>query len=150
NRLCVALNYQGSSRLIEPYSLRRTRDGNIVLHAFNADKGEHRSYRADRIEGASVTGRTFVPRYEVELTPNGPLAIRPTPTRGGAASVVGARGPRRARRSAISSGPTYVYECSHCGKRFSRKKRTSKLNPHKDKNGYPCAGRSAHLVDTRY
>src|SRR5690606_36518764 len=39
NRLCVALNYQGSSRLIEPYSLRRTRDGNIVLHAFNADKG---------------------------------------------------------------------------------------------------------------
>jgi len=73
NRLCVALNYQGSSRLIEPYSLRRTRDGNIVLHAFNADKGEHRSYRADRIEGASVTDRTFVPRYEVELTPTGPL-----------------------------------------------------------------------------
>ena len=32
-RSCVDLAYQGSVRKIEPYSLRRTRDGNIVLHA---------------------------------------------------------------------------------------------------------------------
>lgn len=31
NRLCVDLAYQGSRRLIEPYSLRRTRDGNLLL-----------------------------------------------------------------------------------------------------------------------
>ena len=37
NRLCVDLEYQGSVRRIEPYSLRRTRDGNIVLHATSPD-----------------------------------------------------------------------------------------------------------------
>jgi hypothetical protein len=30
NHLCVELAYGGSRRLIEPYSLRRTRDGNII------------------------------------------------------------------------------------------------------------------------
>jgi len=150
NRLCVALSYQRSTRLIEPYSLRRTREGNIILHAFNVDKGAHRSYRADRIESVSVTDRKFVARYEVELTPSGPLTIRPTSTRGGPASFGGLARPRRARRSGFSSGPTYVYECSYCGKHFNRKKQTSTLNPHKDKNGYPCAGRYAHWVDTRY
>ncbi len=75
NRMCVALDYQGATRLIEPYSLRRTREGNIILHAFNVDKDQHRSYRVDRIEGVRVTDRTFVPRYEVELMPSGPVII---------------------------------------------------------------------------
>jgi predicted nucleotidyltransferase component of viral defense system len=75
NRLCVELGYQGSTRLIEPYSLRRTSEGNIVLHAFNLDKGEHRGYRVDRITGARATNKTFVPRYAVELTPSGPVSV---------------------------------------------------------------------------
>lgn len=49
NRLLVELRYQGSTRRIEPYSLRRTQDGNIILHAHNLDRNEHRSYRVDRI-----------------------------------------------------------------------------------------------------
>jgi hypothetical protein len=39
NHLCVELDYQGSTRLIEPYSLRRTRDGYFPLHALRADTG---------------------------------------------------------------------------------------------------------------
>ena len=81
NRLCVELLYQGSSRLIEPYSLRRTRDGNVILHAHNRDKDAHRSYRLDRIERASVTSESFVPRFAIELTPSGPVEIPPTVTR---------------------------------------------------------------------
>ncbi len=73
NRLCVELDYQGSNRCIEPYSLRRTRYGNIILHAHNIDKNEHCSYRVDRIRGARVTGQTFTPRFEVELTPKARL-----------------------------------------------------------------------------
>ena len=61
NRLCVDLEYQGSVRRIEPYSLRRTRDGNIVLYATRASDGEHRSYRIDRIPGARATGRASLP-----------------------------------------------------------------------------------------
>jgi len=49
NRLCVDLNYQGSTRRIELYSLRRTKDDNIVLHAWNINSDAHRSYRIDRI-----------------------------------------------------------------------------------------------------
>lgn len=75
NRLLVELRYQGSTRRIEPYSLRRTQDGNIVLHAHNLDKDEHRSYRVDRIEGARTINQTFVPRHAIELTPTGPVVV---------------------------------------------------------------------------
>lgn len=81
NHLCVDLEYLGSVRRIEPYSLRRTRDGNIVLHAIRASDGGHRSYRIDRIQGAQTTGQSFIPRYEVELSPEGPAVIPPTKTR---------------------------------------------------------------------
>lgn len=74
NHLCVELAYGGSRRLIEPYSLRRTRDGNIILHAVKHDTGEDRSYRVDRMEGASTTRVPFVPRYAVDLTPSARLS----------------------------------------------------------------------------
>lgn len=161
NRLCVELQYQGSMRRIEPYSLRRTTEGNIILHAHNIDKDEHRSYRVDRIQGARVTNQAFTPRFAIELTPQGPIAIAPTTTGDGRSSVRAAgigRVPRihkpqrsRAVRGfSFSGGPTYVYECSYCGKRFNRKTQTSALNPHKDKSGYPCAGRYGHWIDTKY
>ncbi|MDR2000488.1 MAG: nucleotidyl transferase AbiEii/AbiGii toxin family protein [Zoogloeaceae bacterium] len=73
NLLLVELDYEGSTRRIEPYSLRRTKAGNIVLHAFDVDKNDHRSYRVDRIQGARVTNATFTPRYAVELRPQGPV-----------------------------------------------------------------------------
>ena len=72
NHLCVDLEYRESVRRIEPYSLRRTQDGNIVLHAIRASDGGHRSYRIDRIQGAQTTGQSFIPRYVVELSPEGP------------------------------------------------------------------------------
>ena len=78
NRLCVDLEYQGRTRRIEPYSLRRTSDGNIILHAWDIDSDGHRSYRVDHIQGARTTDRVFTPRYAVELTPSGPVAIPPT------------------------------------------------------------------------
>lgn len=145
NRLCVELDYQGSTRRIEPYSLRRTRAGDIILHAHNIERDAHRSYRVDRIQGARVTARSFTPRFAVELMPSGPVHIAPTATR-----TQVRRAPRARRSSGFADGPTYIYECSYCGKRFNRKKQTSTLNPHKDKSGYPCAGRYAHWVDTRY
>ena len=87
NLLCVDLRYQGSTRRIEPYSLRRTKEGNIILHAHNLNKNEHRSYRIDRIQGAQVTNQTFKPRFAIELTPTGPLAITPTVNQGISRSI---------------------------------------------------------------
>ena len=159
NRLCVELDYQGSTRLIEPYSLRRTQEGNVILHAHNVDRDEHRSYRVDRIQGARVTGKTFTPRFEIELIPTGPVVIAQTATREPAGSMLSPRSSARLRHSRRAltsrsfnslSGPTYVYECSACGKRFNRRKQTAVLNPHKDKSGYPCLGGYAQWIDTRY
>ena len=159
NRLCVELAYQGSTRQIEPYSLRRTKEGNVILHAHNVDKDEHRGYRVDRIQGARVTDQTFTPRFEIELTSTGPVVIEQTATREPAGSMPSPGSSARLRHSRRAltsrsfnslSGPTYVYECSACGKRFNRRKQTAVLNSHKDKNGYPCLGRYAQWIDTRY
>ena len=153
NHLCVDLEYQGSVGRIEPYSLRRTRDGNIVLHATRASDGEHRSYRIDRIQGARATRQSFIPRFAVELRPQGPPVIPPTATRAESSSRLSRpkhASPRRSRPAAWLSGPRYIYQCPYCGKRFTRKKSTSRLNPHKNQFGYPCSGRTAFLVDTRY
>jgi predicted nucleotidyltransferase component of viral defense system len=69
NHLLVDLGYGGTIRTIEPYSLRRTRAGNLVLHAIRADNGEHRAYRVDRIQSARATNRAFLPRYAIEFSP---------------------------------------------------------------------------------
>lgn len=78
NRLCVNLAYHGTRRLIEPYSLRRTRQGNLLLFAVRHNTGEDRCYRVDRIEAAEVTEEPFTPTYAVELTPSGPISEPPT------------------------------------------------------------------------
>ncbi len=67
NHLLVELGYGGSVRTIEPYSLRSTRAGNLVMHAIRADSGEHRSYRVDRIQSARATNQTFSPKYAIEF-----------------------------------------------------------------------------------
>jgi hypothetical protein len=153
NRLCVELDYideQGrrSTRIIEPYSLRRTLAGNIVLHAVRVDNNLHRSYRADRILSARATEQTFIPRYAVELTPSGPL-IAPSSVR---ASAFAAPRQSRSRRRAAGwqSGPIYIYECGLCGKKFERKTHNSTLRPHKDRSGWPCSGRWGVFVDTKW
>ena len=142
NRLCVDLAYHGSMRRIEPYSLRRTQEGNVILHAHNRHKNAHRSYRLDRIQGARVTNETFNPRYAIELAPSGPGTTPPTARR----SLPVRSSPRGTR----ATGLTHVYQCGYCGKRFYRKTRARRLNKHKDKTGYPCPGRTAYYVDTRY
>lgn len=71
NRLKVEIDYRAEDgrwgpRVVEPYSLRRTRDGNLMLFVVN-DRGQLRSYRLDRIRGVRPTNQPFVPRYFVEF-----------------------------------------------------------------------------------
>jgi predicted nucleotidyltransferase component of viral defense system len=74
NRLLVELRYQGSTRLIEPYALRRSKAGNLLVYAIKISTGEVRAYRIDRIEGVRVTETPFRPRYAIELSV--PLPVR--------------------------------------------------------------------------
>ena len=107
NHLCVELGYNGEVREIEPYSLRRTRDGSLLLYGVRVADGEIRSYRVDRITSVSVMSTPFRPRYRVELTATGSLAAPPVVPRPRRGSVSGRaalprRGqggsPRRGRR----------------------------------------------------
>lgn len=155
NRLRVEIEYtklngERTERRIEPYSLRRSRAGDVLLHAFDDYRQAMRSYRIERISGARATGEPFTPRYEVELTPTGALPIRDNPTTERRPRSYGVAAPRRRAPSQLATGPTYIYECTLCGKRFRRKTQSSQLNQHKDKSGYPCAGRNGYLVDVKY
>ncbi len=76
NLLCVDLDYQGHTSRIEPYSLRRTEKGNIVLTAYDVDKKEHHNYFINGIHGARVTGQVFSPRFAIELTPSAQSLFR--------------------------------------------------------------------------
>lgn len=155
NRLCVDLGYKGETRRIEPYSLRRTGEGNILLMAVRSVDGELRGYRADRIESASVTNHVFAPRYAVELAAQD-LVVQPLPSRPRtaqadpwASSRPGVRRPAAARTRSTGS-ITYVFQCGVCGKKLRHSKRDGQLNAHKAPGGYPCSGRRGFLVDTLY
>jgi len=78
NHLCVELGYDRSVRIIEPYSLRQTKDGNLILHAIKVEAGEPRTYRVNRIENIKVTTRTFKPRYDIEFSQTGDIHGKPT------------------------------------------------------------------------
>jgi hypothetical protein len=67
NRLIIDLGYAGRTRLVEPYSYRRSRAGDLLLYGWNVTEGGVRAYRADRITGVRVTDRPFAPRYAVEF-----------------------------------------------------------------------------------
>ncbi len=134
NHLCVELVYQGKSRIIEPYSLRRTREGNLLLHALRADSHEHRSYRVDRIAGVSVTNRPFSPVYLVEFAQTGSIVAPQSAPR--------TPSPRRS----VLRTARYVVECSVCGKRFYRSTPDRKLRSHKDRNGFACSGKTGYPV----
>lgn len=71
NRLKVDIDYRARDgrwgpRRVEPYSLRHTLDGNLILFVVN-DYGELRSYRLDRIASIRPTTETFTPSYQVEF-----------------------------------------------------------------------------------
>ena len=148
NRLCVELDYvdekgNRGNRIIEPYSIRRTQAGDIVLHALRADGGEHRSYRIDRIRRARATKQSFTPRYAIELTPMGPISAPPVSY---SPRITEFKPPSRI---ATRTGPIYVYQCGTCGRRFEHSKRDATLSVHKGNNGRPCAGRHGIWVETK-
>jgi len=79
NRLCVQIKYSDNQwRLIEPYSLRKTSEDNLLLYAVKHETGEIRSYRVDRILGTRTTNKSFIPSYEIELTSGTPVHYQAT------------------------------------------------------------------------
>ncbi len=166
NRLCVDIDYDPLTglrgvRRVEPYSLRRTADGEIILHVEKFDTRQHRTYRVDRIRGVEVSSETFTPRHDIELSPDQAVRIPDSIRSFGPSSAPAVSRPQVARRNSqgsssrrkpgtSSTGPVYVFECTSCGKRFRRNSHDGTLNDHKNKQGYPCYGRVGRYVETKH
>jgi len=161
NRLCVELEYRDEggrvgTRTIEPYSLRRTKTGDLLLYAVRTQDGQDRSYRVDRILAARATQRTFAPRYAVELNATGPTRApelaRARSSRASSPSALTGGAPTHRRKAARTSRPLgrarYVFQCPYCQKKFERLQYEAALNPHKTKDGYPCPSRIGYYVTT--
>lgn len=134
NRLCVELGYKGTRRIIEPYSLRRTRAGNLILCAVRVNNGEDRAYRVDRIESVRLTNRTFSPKYRIEFTTSGQLSVPRYENR----SVYRPAAPTDVYRV---PGVYHVVKCNVCGRLFYRHSASPMLNEHKRRGGGPrCLG----------
>ena len=165
NRLLVEIDYrdkQGkqSARVVEPYSLRRSQAGDVLLMAVRSDNGESRSYLVDSILGVRATQTSFTPRFPIELTPSGPQSIPQTTSLGSGGSfgvrstpVIRRSSGRTPRSSSVAraTGPTYVFKCSACGKSFNKKTYDGTLNKHKNnRTGYECSGAFGTYVRTKY
>lgn len=144
NHLLVELVYDGTTRLIEPYSLRRTRAGNLILHAERADGRGHRSYRVERIQGLRTTTMPFRPRFPIEFSSRGPLYAPPQYR-----TLVPPAG-RTSRPRTSTTSREYLYECSRCDRQFAHTRRNATLRAHKDMDGFRCSGRHGHFVGERY
>jgi predicted nucleotidyltransferase component of viral defense system len=161
NRLCVELDYrkengQRSTYVIEPYSLRTTTEGNLLLYGVKLPAAEIRCFRADRIIGATVTRQPFTPRYSVDFIPEGPVRLSARQMTSTSLALPQRRSSTptaptgRPRKSRSRGGPKYVFRCSVCGKQFTRTTYDSQLNPHKNKQGYSCYGTTGLYVKTKY
>ena len=92
NRLLVELDYTGKHRVVEAYSLRRSTTGKLLL--FVAEDGQLKSFDVDGITNVSITSRSFVPRWTIELVPGSSsfeVPTAPSPRRP-------SRPPRKRRR----------------------------------------------------
>jgi predicted nucleotidyltransferase component of viral defense system/DNA-directed RNA polymerase subunit RPC12/RpoP len=144
NHLCVELLYDGRWRLIEPYSLRRSSAGRLLLHAERSDGTGHRTYGVDKIAGLRVATTPFRPRYPIEFSSQGPLHALPQ-------SQASARSPSRAASSrSRRMAPVYLYRCSRCDREFQHSQRNPVLRPHKNQHGNSCPGRHGRYMGTRY
>lgn len=159
----LKIRYKGEDRIVEPYSLKylQRKDGmeREYFYVYNKVGGNNkpgvRCFVPENIEMIENTEEKFDPQFQIELskageTPENPYLFdpnKPTPApRQKIHSVYGVKKPRRK----TSFGIKYIYQCSFCGKKFTKSKHDSNLREHKDKNGYRCGGRYGFYVDTKY
>jgi predicted nucleotidyltransferase component of viral defense system len=144
NHLLMNLTYDGSRRLIEPYSLRRSSTGRLLLHAERADGGGHRAYGVDKIAGLEVTTIPFRPRRAIEFSSQGPMYA---PSQSRSSSVASRR--RSSSTRVVRPTLKYIYRCTRCHREFVHTRAEPALRAHADPSGRRCSGRYGSYVGRR-
>ena len=127
NRLLIEFVYDGTRRLMEPYSFRQSSAGNLLLYVLEQGSTHIKAFNIDKIREMQSTNITFKPRYRVEFTSTGPLSAPPTAAPMPRVSHPELRPQQRRRRQPTSFGPTYVFACPYCQKQFRHLKNDSTL-----------------------
>lgn len=146
NRLLIEFDYNGRHRVAEPYSLRTAETtGNLLLYAWEPGAAHVKAFNVANMSGVRTTRTSFQPRYRVELMSAGPMTAPPAARRTRTAQYRTRPAPRRRRPTGF--GPTYVFECPYCRKRFRHSGNDSSLGKHKDAAGRDCPGRTGYLLE---
>ena len=156
----LKIRYNGSERIVEPYSLKYLQKQNGEEHeyfyVFNRSGGSSppgiRSLLPRGLQSIENTEEKFTPQFQIELSkagempenrylfdPNRPAQAPRSRTFGGG-RWFGSR----------PTGPKYIYQCNYCGRKFTRSTHDNNLREHKDKSGYRCPGRYGFYVDTKW
>jgi predicted nucleotidyltransferase component of viral defense system len=143
------ITYDNQRRLIEPYSLvfKRRRDGfgQEYFYAYDRTGGRTsgpgiKTFLHPKIQSLANTAERFEPRFPIELGKAGEFAGK------GYFGGGFRRASVRSQRSPNRTGRVYIVECSYCGKRFPRKRYSTRLRSHKDQYGNQCFGRSGYIA----
>lgn len=141
NHLLVRFAYSGKLRTLEPYSLRRSSRGNLLLYGWELESGQIKAFDVSKIAQLSTTDRTFTPRYRVEFSPG--VAIETSIPASAPRTRQVARRSSRVQRSA---GPRYVFVCPVCHREFGHQRNDPTLRRHKPGDGgWYCSGRRGYL-----
>jgi hypothetical protein len=151
NRLLVEFTYDGKRRAVEPYSLRRAGTGNILLYGWEQGSTHIKAFNTSKMTDVRATGTPFVPRYQIEFAPTGSLRVAPAASAARSGVPFGKPGRSGSRRrSSRRTGPTYIFQCPVCQKKFYRSTNNPSLRAHKGIGGsWNCSGRRGYLVATR-
>lgn len=140
----MEFSYKGERRLVEPYSLRRKRTGNLLLYAHDMRANDIRAFKVADIRDLRVTTDSFAPRHRVEFLSTGAITVGESAPRTSYTFRYASSRPRT--RSYVRTGPTYVYTCTHCQKEFRHSRRNDTLRRHKSPLAYGyCAGLRGYL-----
>lgn len=152
----LKVNYDGISRLVEPYSViyKRRQDGVAQEYFYGYDRtGGHsgpgiKAFVNTKCASIENTEDKFDPQWEVELSKAGELigsSYFSKPFSSGQGRTFSTPKTRSPRRKSYY-GVTYTIQCSYCSKRFKRNTYSTRLNEHKDKYGNRCFGRIGYMV----
>ena len=147
----MRMRYDGATRVIEPYALnykvRKDGVGQEYLFAYDRTGGTSgpgmKTFLHGKVSELEILEEKFEPQFEIELSKAGEYPKQLTfadPNR-----------PRKAiqssrRKRTTASTFQYTVACPFCGKKFKRKRMTTRLNPHKNTWGSKCAGRTGYIV----
>ncbi len=159
SRLLLTYEYHGKQRMVEPYSLRKSKDGTILLYAWDGGP-TIKAFKVDEMRNVSVSADAFHPRYHIEITDTSAGDIPPVSTdrRAHVSNYISGRSEYTVSKRRISAGrkyrsnntTKYVFQCANCGKKLTKSSNDTTLRKHKYPDGYSnCTGRRGYLIETR-